>query len=76
VNLDNLYIDDLETLQGFQSGGGGGVAAKEIVDLLDRVVVGGVRGRKLPFTALQEVGRQLMAEMGALANPEDAEGKN
>jgi len=73
INLDEMYIDDLEVLEGFQSGGG---KATEFLDLLDRVVEGGVRGRKLPFTMLREIGRELMAELREAANPEDESGKN
>ena len=65
VDLENLYIDDLELFADMQ----GGKFSREVIDLLDRVVVGGVRGRKLPFSRLREVGKALQAAMEELGNP-------
>ena len=65
VDLENLYIDDLELFVDMQ----GGKFSKEVIDLLDRVVVGGVRGRRLPFARLREVGQALQAAMEELGNP-------
>jgi hypothetical protein len=73
IDLDQMYIDDLETLQKFQSGG---FAAEEFLDLLDRVVEGGVRGKKLPFRLLREIGQKLRAALQEAANPTDVSGEN
>ncbi len=74
INLANLYIDDLEVLAGFQSGGLEAMGG--FLDLLDRVVEGGVRGRRLQFRLLKDIGRELMAALREAANPEDESGKN
>lgn len=67
VNLDGLYVDDLEIIGRFEAGK---LDVKEFLDLLDRVVEGGVRGRRLPFAKLREIGAALRAAMSEAANPE------
>jgi hypothetical protein len=60
VNVDELYVDDLEALSGEH-----GVTA--LLDVLDRCVVGGVRGQKIQLSKLwkiaAEINVQLMADL-------------
>lgn len=62
VNLEALTIGDLETLD---AAARGELPMARLVDLLDRVVEGGVR--HLPLTALPEITRALNAEIARLA---------
>ena len=66
IDLDQLFIDDLELLDGLAAGR---IAGTALLDLLDRVVVGGVRGRGLRFTQMKEIGAALMAAMNDATNP-------
>lgn len=56
VNVDALYLEDLEVLEGTQ-----GAAA--LLDCLDRAVVGGVRGRKIPLKHLKQIAQQIRDEL-------------
>ena len=66
IDLDQLFIDDLELLDGLAAER---IAGTDLLDLLDRVVVGGVRGRGLRFTQMKEIGAALMAAMNDATNP-------
>jgi hypothetical protein len=66
IDLEQLFIDDLELIGDLATGQ---VAGKALLDLLDRVVVGGVRGRGWRFTQLREIGAALTAAMNDAANP-------
>ena len=56
VDVDALYLDDLEVLEG-QKG------ASALLDCLDRAVVGGVRGRKIPMRQLKTIAQQIRNEL-------------
>jgi len=58
VNLDQLTIGDLETLD---AAARGEIPMARLVELLDRVVEGGVR--HLPLTALRDITAALNAEI-------------
>jgi len=66
IDLEQLLIDDLDLLDDLQSGQ---VAGRALLDLLDRVVVGGVRGRGLRFGQMKEIGAALTAAMNDATNP-------
>jgi len=70
VNLDNLTIGDLETLE---RAGQGDLPMSELIDLLDRVVEGDVRG--LPLPSMGEIVQRLNDAVEEMSNPEIA-GKN
>ena len=70
VNLDNLMIGDLETLDRASAGD---LPMTELVNLLDRVVEGNVR--ELPLPAMRDIVEALNEQVDALANPE-VDGKN
>jgi len=70
VNLDNLTIGDLETLD---RAADGELPMAELVDLLDRVVDGDVRA--LPLTAMGDIVTQMNEAVDDMANPEVG-GKN
>jgi len=63
VNLDRLTFDDLPRLM---RAGEGALNADELVELLDRIVEGGVRNR--PLTLMPQVIEALNAAMGSLKN--------
>ena len=56
VDVDALYLDDLEALEG-------ALGAKAMLDTLDRCVEGGVRGRKIPLRDLRRIARAVTAEL-------------
>jgi len=56
VDVDALYLDDLEVLEGAKG-------AKALLDCLDRAVVGGVRGRKIPMRQLRVIARSIRDEL-------------
>jgi hypothetical protein len=58
VKTDELYVDDLEALSGEHG-------AKALVDVLDRCVVGGVRGRKIPLRELRKIAAEINAQLMA-----------
>lgn len=58
VNADALYLDDLEALEGRM-----GMTA--LVDVLDRCVAGGVRGRKIPLKELRSIGKAIQEALTA-----------
>lgn len=65
VNLDELTIGDLETIDKSRRGE---IPVSEMLDLLDRVVVGGAR--HLPLRAMREIVERLEKEINAEANPQ------
>ena len=56
VDVDALYLDDLEALEGQQG-------ATALLDCLDRAVVGGVRGRKIPMRQLKRIAQAIRDEL-------------
>lgn len=64
VNLDALTIGDLETIDKSRRGE---LAVAEMLDLLDRVVVGGAR--HLPLRAMRDIVERLQQEMDVISNP-------
>ena len=71
VDFDKLTIDDLERLDPRNEG----VSIADTLDVLDRVIVGGVRGHDYPITYLITIQKTVGEAMQALANPE-IDGKN
>ena len=71
IDLENCYIDDLETIVAMAGSGKMPEPGtmKAFMDLLDRVVVGGVRGKGIPMTALGQIGQQLMQAINEGMNP-------
>ncbi len=63
INLDRLTFDDLPRLM---RAGEGNLRADELVDLLDRVVEGGVRNR--PLTLMPQVVDALNHALSGLKN--------
>ena len=59
VNLDNLTFGDLEVLDRWQTGGG---SIKDMLDILDKAVEGGVRN--LPLTAMKDITQAIQAAVG------------
>ena len=56
VDIDQLYLDDLEVLEGAKG-------AKELLDCLDRAVIGGVRGRQIPMRELRTIAERIRGEL-------------
>jgi hypothetical protein len=52
VDIDQLYLDDLEVLEGAKG-------ATALLDCLDRAVIGGVRGRKIPMRELRTIAQRV-----------------
>ena len=67
INLDALEIDDLEILDASKPG----VKARDILDVLDRLVVGGVRGKGYKFTAMKALGQAVFAAVNEATNPKN-----
>lgn len=67
VNLDALTIGDLELFEDW--GGGGEVRTKDVLDVLDRAVEGGVRHR--PLSQLSEIVAAIQSEVGEASNPKN-----
>jgi len=65
VDLSKLVIADLETLDRASRND---LPVKELLDLLDRVVVGGAR--HLPLDQMSTIVEQLQAEISKTANPQ------
>lgn len=70
IDLSGLTIGDLKLFDTFQAGNGGNA---QLVDFLDRVVVGGASS--LPLASLPEVVEAIKLEVQQLANPKDGQGK-
>lgn len=70
IDLSGLKIKDLAL---FENAKEGGMSQKSMVEILDRVVVGGAA--ELPLTVLPEVMAALTAAMAELSNPKDGQGK-
>jgi hypothetical protein len=66
--LANWSLDDLEALEKSSS-------ISAMMNLLDTVVVGGVRGQGYTVGDLKAIQAALFAEVGKLGNPVDASGK-
>jgi len=56
VDVDQLYLDDLEVLEG-------GQGATALLDCLDRAVIGGVRGKKIPMRKLRDIAQSIRDEL-------------
>jgi hypothetical protein len=72
VDLDLLELDDLEILDMSKEG----ATMREYLDVLDRIVAGGVRGKGYKVTDMRQMGDAILAATRDAANPEDAKGKN
>lgn len=68
VNIDNLLIGDLETLEMARRQE---IGIKDMLDLLDRVVEGGVR--HLPLRAMQTIVDRIQEEVQKTTNPPSGE---
>jgi len=64
IDLSNLKIKDLAL---FEQAGAGALSRQALVDLLDRVVVGGAS--ELPLTRLSEVLDAIKRAVAEIANP-------
>lgn len=71
VDLDLLELDDLEVLDMSRDG----VRMKDYLDVLDRIIVNGVRGKGYKVTDMQQMGDAILAATKEAANPE-VDGKN
>lgn len=56
VQVDDLTIDDLEALSGE-------LGTRALLDVLDRAVVGGVRGRGIPLRQVRDIAQQISAAL-------------
>ena len=72
VDLDLLELDDLEILDMSKDG----ATMREYLDVLDRIVAGGVRGKGYKVTDMRQMGDAILKATRQAANPEDATGKN
>jgi len=72
VDLDQFELDDLEILDMSRVGG---VTMREYLDVLDRLVVGGVRGKGYRGTQLKALAEAINEAVKAETNPEVG-GKN
>ena len=72
VDLGLLELDDLEILDMSKDG----ATMREYLDVLDRIVGGGVRGKGYKVTDMQQMGDAIMEATREAANPKDATGKN
>lgn len=70
VDLSGLKVKDLILFEQMRSGA---LSQAAIVELLDRVVVGGAS--ELPLTQLPDVIAAVAAAMADLSNPQDGQGK-
>lgn len=70
VDLSGLKIKDLALFEKIQNGA---TSQADLIALLDRVVVGGAS--ELPLTALGDVMQAIREAMGAIARPQDGQGK-
>lgn len=70
VDLSGLKIKDLAL---FEQAGSGELSRASLVELLDRVVVGGAS--ELPLTALPDILDAIRAKVAEIANPQDGQGK-
>ena len=61
VNLDNFELDDMEVLDASKPG----VTSKEILDVLDRLIVGGVRGKGYKFSMIKTLGNAIVSAVNA-----------
>lgn len=71
VDLDLLELDDLEVLDMSRDG----VRMKDYLDVLDRIIVNGVRGKGYKVTDMQQMGDAILAATKEAANP-GVDGKN
>ena len=83
INLDELTLDDLEVLDMSKvEVMPDGVTVRPvtsmstILDTLDRIVVGGIRGQGYKASQLAEIISQVMAAVTVQANPVSQNGKN
>ncbi len=72
IEADRLTLDDLETLD---RAGAGDARWIEVMDLLDRVIEGGARGKDIPLTQLPIIVERISEAVSGLFNPE-VRGKN
>lgn len=70
VDLSGLKIKDLVLFEQMRTGE---LAQSRIIELLDRVVVGGAS--ELPLAALPDVIQAVAEAMQAISNPRDGQGK-
>ena len=63
IDASQAYVEDLEILDG----SGDEASGKALLDVLDRIVVGGVRGRepKIPMLKMREIGQRIKEELQA-----------
>lgn len=71
VDLDLLELDDLEVLDMSREG----VTMRDYLDVLDRIVAGGVRGKSYKVTDMRQMGDAILEATREAANPEVG-GKN
>lgn len=71
--IAEFSLDDLESIEKAQRGEGASITS--ILNFLDTVVVGGVRGRGFKIKDTQIILDAVMAEVNRMANPEDGQGK-
>lgn len=80
IDVDRLELSDLPTLAMLGDLKGSNWFTREntteIIDLLDRVVAGGVRGRGYKISQLAEIAAAVFAAVNEAANPETAEGNS
>lgn len=70
VNLSVLKIKDLAF---FEDAKAGTLSQRDMIALLDRVVVGGAS--ELPLTVLPDIMAALTQAMSEMSNPKDGQGK-
>jgi hypothetical protein len=70
INPDALTIGDIALFMGADAGTDASAMMPKIIDMLERVVVGGVR--HLPATSLSDVLAEVMRQWSEVANPKAA----
>lgn len=71
VDLDKFELEDWEILDGSKPG----TRMTDLLDCLDRLLVGGARGRGFKGTQLAEIQQAILAEFQQAINP-SKNGKN
>lgn len=71
IDISAMTIDDLDLMASDEMAGESGNRGqvKAIIDLLDRIVIGGVRGRGIPLTDFGSILEKVQEAMGEAANP-------
>lgn len=71
VDIDKIELDDLEVLDGSKER----LQMRQVLDVLDKVVIGGVRGKGFKQSQLPDIQRAILDRISTETNP-SKNGKN